>query len=266
MHFVEDHGMAITYFLSWPFYFLSDTFLFFYDYFWSFAIQIKFGCSRKETQSLFSTNIRLGRVYMSKNLSTERKRGYNQMSEPMEFENQGMQKEIKISVWSILIFLVRVSAVGAKHSRRTALGEISKNKPKSSFASIKPALKSSKTSAGRVNVFQVRIKFFKWAKQQFSFRTRNHSSQTHSVPLNHHLPNHPKEFSCQIWVSWILGRLILQIIFQTATWKIFLLFQNMLPRSTPIWGKLNLEHAQSQITCESKMILHLKWGQFSLIG
>ena len=53
------------------------------------------------------------------------------------------------------IFLVRVSAVGAKHSRRTALGEISKNKPKSSFASIKPALKSSKTSAGRVNVFQV---------------------------------------------------------------------------------------------------------------
>jgi len=29
---------------------------------------------------------------MSKNLSTERKRGYNQMSEPMEFENQGIQK------------------------------------------------------------------------------------------------------------------------------------------------------------------------------
>jgi len=28
---------------------------------------------------------------MSKNLSTERKRGYNQMSEPMEFENQGIQ-------------------------------------------------------------------------------------------------------------------------------------------------------------------------------
>jgi len=79
---------------------------------------------------------------MSKNLSTERKRGYNQMSEPMEFENQ-----------------VRVSAVGAKHSRRTALGEISKNKPKSSFASIKPALKSSKTSAGRVNVFQDKKSF-----------------------------------------------------------------------------------------------------------
>ena len=30
---------------------------------------------------------------MSKNLSSERKRGYNQMSEPMEFENQGMQRE-----------------------------------------------------------------------------------------------------------------------------------------------------------------------------
>ena len=29
---------------------------------------------------------------MSKNLSSERKRGYNQMSEPMEFENQGMYR------------------------------------------------------------------------------------------------------------------------------------------------------------------------------
>ena len=78
--------------------------IFLIAYFWSFVVQIKFGCSRKETQSLFSTNIRLGRVYMSKNLSTERKRGYNQMSEPMEFENQGMQRETKISVYWIWFF------------------------------------------------------------------------------------------------------------------------------------------------------------------
>ena len=139
--------MTVLFFIRYVSIFLS--------LFWSFAFQINFGCSRKETQSLFSTNIRLGRVFMSKNLSTERKRGYNQMSEPMEFENQGMHRDFWNSKFSKFVFLVRVSAVGAKHSRRTALGEISKNKPKSSF---KPALKSSKTSAGRVNVFQVRKK------------------------------------------------------------------------------------------------------------